>query len=78
MKLLLSEDEREGFRAVVAILTNNCYTVDFVCNRRNAIDYALTEEYDGILLDVMMLSRTVKIFRFRGVSPILMVTAKGE
>lgn len=83
MKLLLAEDERELSRALVAILKHNNYTVDAVYDGRDAIDYACAENYDGILLDVMMPRadglEVLRVLRERGIkTPILMLTAKGE
>ena len=83
MKLLLAEDERDLSRALVAILKHNNYTVDAVYDGGDAIDYALAEKYDGILLDVMMPRadgfEVLRVLREKGVkTPILMLTAKGE
>ena len=54
MKLLLADDEKELTNAVVAILKHSNYTVDAVYNGTDALDYALTGDYDGIILDIMM------------------------
>lgn len=83
MKLLLAEDERDLSRALVAILKHNNYGVDAVYDGQDAIDYACAEEYDGILLDVMMPRvdglTVLRTLRGRGVkTPVLMLTAKGE
>ncbi|MBO5222735.1 MAG: response regulator transcription factor [Clostridia bacterium] len=83
MKLLLAEDERDLSRALVAILKHNNYTVDAVHDGGDAIDYALAEKYDGILLDVMMPRadgfEVLRVLREKGVkTPILMLTARGE
>ncbi len=83
MKLLLAEDERDLSRALVAILKHNNYTVDAVYDGGDAIDYALAEKYDGILLDVMMPRadgfEVLRVLREKGVkTPILMLTARGE
>ena len=51
MKLLLADDEKELSNALVAILKHSNYTVDAVYNGRDALDYALTGDYDGIILD---------------------------
>lgn len=83
MKLLLAEDERELSRALTAILKHNHYSVDAVYDGQDALDYALTEEYDGILLDLMMPRmdglEVLRTLRARGVvTPVLILTAKGE
>ena len=54
MKLLLAEDEKELSNALVAILKHSSYTVDAVYDGQDALDYILSSEYDGIILDIMM------------------------
>ena len=54
MKLLYAEDERAMSEAVTDILTFHKYIVDAVYNGADALDYAKNEEYDGIILDIMM------------------------
>ena len=54
MKLLLAEDEVEPSNALVAILKHNHYMVDAVYDGQTAIDYLSVEEYDGVILDIMM------------------------
>ena len=83
MRLLLAEDEPELSRALVKILEHAHYTVDAVSDGRDALDYALTDTYDGILLDIMMpgLEGTEVLRRLRaeGIeTPVLFTTAKGE
>ena len=55
MKLLLAEDEVDMSEALVDILTYHKYTVDAVFDGEEALDYATIGEYDGIILDIMML-----------------------
>ena len=54
MKLLYAEDEPAMSEAVVDILTYHKYIVDPVYDGQVALDYALSGQYDGIILDVMM------------------------
>ena len=54
MKLLYAEDERSLSEAVVDILTYHKYIVDAVYNGEDAYDYAVSGDYDGIILDIMM------------------------
>ena len=54
MKLLLIEDERELSEALVQILTNNKYTVDAVYDGEDGLNFALTDVYDVIVLDIML------------------------
>ncbi len=83
MKLLYAEDEITMSEAVVDILTYHKYQVDAVDNGQDALDYARTEEYDGIILDIMMPKKSglevLKELRQSGnQTPILLLTAKGE
>ena len=54
MKLLYAEDERSLSEAVVDILTYHKYIVDAVYNGEDAYDYAVSGDYDGIILDIML------------------------
>ena len=83
MKLLYAEDEPALSEAVVDILSYHNYTVDAVCDGREALDYAQNERYDGIILDVMMpkLSglEVLRELRQSGCrTPVLLLTAKSE
>lgn len=83
MKLLLAEDERDLSRALVTILKHNNYSVDAVYDGREAIDYIENEEYDGIILDIMMPGmngiQVLKHIRKNGNNvPVLLLTAKSE
>ena len=83
MKLLYAEDERSLSEAVVDILTYHKYLVDAVYNGEDALDYALTRDYDGIILDIMMPKRdgieVLSALRRRGVAaPVLLLTAKTQ
>lgn len=83
MKLLLAEDEAALNEALVEILKHNGYTVDAVFGGRDALEYALAADYDGIILDIMMPKMegtdVLKTLREKGVAtPALFLTAKGE
>lgn len=83
MRLLLAEDEKELSNALVAILKHNNYSVDAVYNGSDALDYLETENYDGVILDIMMPQvdgiTVLKTIRERGNNiPVLMLTAKSE
>jgi DNA-binding response OmpR family regulator len=83
MRILLAEDEKELSNALVAILKHNNYSVDAVYDGEDAVDYALTENYDVIVLDIMMPKmdglEALKELRSHGIStPVLMLTAKSE
>lgn len=83
MRLLLAEDERELSNALLAILKHNRYSVDAVYDGADALDYGLSENYDGIILDIMMPKldgiQVVQRLRQEGIStPVLMLTAKSQ
>ena len=83
MKLLYAEDEPAMAEAVTDILRYHKYSVDTVYDGRDALDYALGETYDGIILDVMMpkLSGLEVLQRLRQAgcrTPVLLLTAKSE
>jgi DNA-binding response OmpR family regulator len=83
MRLLFAEDERSLSRAVCAILKKNNYSVDAVFNGADALDYLATENYDGVILDVMMPKvdgfTVLKHMREAGnKTPVLMLTARSE
>lgn len=54
MRLLYAEDEPVLSEAVVDYLTYHKYIVDAVYDGEEAYDYAISGEYDGIILDIMM------------------------
>ncbi len=83
MRILLAEDEREMSNALVAILKHNNYSVDAVYNGADALDYGLSENYDVIILDIMMPGlnglEVLKKLREKSIhTPILMLTAKSQ
>lgn len=83
MKLLYAEDEKSLSEAVVDVLEYNKFSVDAVYDGMDALDYARSGHYDGIILDVMMprLSGLEVLERLRAAgskTPILLLTAKSE
>jgi len=83
MRILYVEDERGLSEAVVDILTYHHYTVDAVYDGETALAYAQLEEYDGIILDIMMPDKSglevLKELRKLGYkTPIMLLTAKAE
>ncbi|MBR4701399.1 MAG: response regulator transcription factor [Oscillospiraceae bacterium] len=83
MRLLYAEDERSLSEAVVDVLQYHKYIVDAVYDGQDALDYAQNDQYDGIILDVMMprLSGLQVLERLRAAgcrTPVLLLTAKGE
>lgn len=83
MRILLAEDEKELSNALVAILKHNNYSVDAVYNGADALEYGLSQNYDVIILDIMMPKmnglETLENLRKKGIhTPIFMLTAKAE
>jgi two-component system, OmpR family, response regulator ArlR len=83
MRILLAEDEKEMSNALVAILKHNNYSVDAVYHGADALDYGLSENYDVIVLDIMMPKmngiEVLEKLRESGIhTPILMLTAKSQ
>lgn len=83
MRLLLAEDERELSDALAAILKHNNYSLDTVYDGEEALNYLEAENYDGVILDIMMPKvdgiTVLKKLRERGNNiPVLMLTAKSE
>ena len=83
MKLLYAEDEISMSEAVVDVLTYHKYNVDAVYDGADALAYAEAEQYDGMILDIMMpeLSglEVLEQLRKKGNNtPILLLTAKVE
>nr|WP_297282312.1 response regulator transcription factor [uncultured Agathobaculum sp.] len=83
MRLLLAEDEKALSKALITILERNNYSVDAVDDGQAALDYLEADNYDGVILDIMMPKvdgiTVLKTIRSRGNRiPILMLTAKAE
>ncbi|WP_295211358.1 response regulator transcription factor [Ruminococcus sp.] len=83
MRLLLAEDEVELANALSAVLKHNNYSVDAVYNGTDAYNYAISQDYDGIVLDIMMPGmngiEVLKKLREKGVQcPVLLLTAKSD
>lgn len=83
MKLLLAEDEIAMAEAVVDILNYHHYTVGAVHNGEDALHYARSQRYDGIILDIMMPKmdglQVLTLLRREGnTTPVLLLTAKAE
>lgn len=83
MKLLYAEDEPALSEAVVDYLTYHKYIVDAVYDGADAYNYAMSGEYDGIILDIMMPKRdgldVLSALRRNGcTTPVLLLTAKTQ
>ena len=83
MRILLAEDEIAMSEALVDILNFHNYSVDAVYNGADALDYARSQAYDGVILDVMMprmdgVEVLERLRREGNRTPVLLLTAKGE
>ncbi|MGI6205323.1 MAG: response regulator transcription factor [Anaerovoracaceae bacterium] len=83
MRLLLAEDEAALSKALKAILERNNYSVDAVFDGQEALEYLETDNYDGVILDIMMPKvdgiTVLKTIRSKGnLVPVLLLTAKSE
>ena len=83
MRLLLAEDEKSLSRALVKILEHANYSVDAVYDGVEALEYLKSENYDGVILDIMMPRKdgleVLKMIRAEGSRiPVLLLTAKSE
>ena len=83
MRLLLAEDEEELSEALAAVLRHNNYSVDTVYDGQEALDYLEGQEYDGVILDIMMpkkngieVLKTVRAHKNQ--VPVLLLTAKTQ
>ena len=83
MRILIAEDDRRLLKSLVHIFELNNYAVDGVDNGIDAFDFASSDEYDGLVLDVMMPGMDgvtlLKKLRAKGITtPALFLTARTE
>ena len=83
MRLLLAEVDPRLLKSLTHIFEANRFVTDGVSNGEDALSYALSREYDGIVLDIMMPGldgiEVLKRLRREGVlSPVLFLTARSE
>ena len=81
MRLLLAEDDAQLGRTLTKGLRQEAYAVDIVADGESAMNHALINEYDVIILDVMMPRRdgfsVCRELRRNGRrTPVLMLTAR--
>jgi DNA-binding response OmpR family regulator len=81
MRLLLAEDDAQLGKTLMKGLRQESYAVDIVADGENAVYQALVNEYDVIILDVMMPRRdgfsVCRELRRNGRrTPVLMLTAR--
>lgn len=83
MRLLLAEDEKELSDALMEILRHSHYSVDAVYNGEDVLTYLESENYDGVILDLMMpkidgITVLKKIRKQGNTVPVLILTAKSD
>ena len=83
MRILIAEDEISIAKALKVMLERNKYVVDAVYNGTDAVDYACTNVYDALILDIMMpgmdgISALTAIRQNGVTTPALFLTAKAE
>ena len=83
MRILIAEDDPKLLKSLVHIFELNHYSVDGVDNGIDAFDFASSDEYDGLVLDIMMPGMDgvtlLKKLRANGITtPALFLTAKTE
>ncbi|HPE16254.1 MAG TPA: response regulator transcription factor [Oscillospiraceae bacterium] len=83
MRILIVEDEPRLADALGQIMREQKYLTDVVHDGADGLDYAATNQYDVIVLDVMLPKRNGfdvarELRRKKIMTPILMLTARGE
>lgn len=83
MRLLIAEDELDLAEALTVFFEHNHFTVDAVNDGLSAYEYAGADDYDAIILDVMMPKmdgvEVLRRLRSDGCkTPIMMLTAKAQ
>ena len=83
MKILYVEDEKNLALAIEKILRKNNYSVDVIYDGEEGLDYALSNIYDVIILDIMLPKldgiSLMRELRREGIqTPVILLTAKGE
>ena len=83
MRILIAEDDTRLLKSLVHIFELNNYAVDGVDNGIDALDFASSDEYDGLVLDIMMPGMDgvtlLKKLRAKGITtPALFLTARTE
>ena len=83
MRILIAEDDPKLLKSLVHIFELNHYAVDGVDNGIDALDFASSDEYDELVLDIMMPGMDgvtlLKKLRVKGITtPALFLTARTE
>lgn len=83
MRILVAEDDARLLKSLLHILKTNNYSADGVSNGAEALEFALSGEYDGLIFDIMMPQmdglEVLKSLREKGITtPALFLTARTE
>ena len=83
MRILVADDEPEMTMVLEDLLRREHYSVDVVHDGQDALDYGLAENYDCLVLDVMMPKldgiQVLRALRAGNIdTPVLLLTAKGQ
>ena len=83
MRLLVAEDDPRLLKTLLHIFQSNNFSADGVSNGRDALLYARSTEYDGLVLDIMMPEmdgiQVLRELRRLGINtPTLFLTARTE
>lgn len=80
MKIPVAEDDTRLLKSLLHIFTLNKFSVDGVSDGKEALEYALTGEYDGLVFDIMMPGiEVLKALRKENITtPALFLTARTE
>ena len=83
MRLLLAEDDPKLLKSLKHIFETNKFSVDVVNNGEDALHYALSDEYDGLVLDIMMpgldgIEVLKRLRKEKVTTPALFLTARTE
>ena len=83
MKLLIADDDARLLKSLLHAFTINKFSADGVSTGTEALEYALTGEYDGLILDIMMPGmdgiEVLKTLRRKNITtPALFLTARTE
>lgn len=83
MRILIVEDEHKIANSIKKGLEQESFAVDVTYDGKNGLDFALSEEYDCILLDRLLPGmdgvKICKTLREKNIhTPVIMLTARGE
>lgn len=83
MRILVADDEPEMTMVLEALLRRENYSVDVVHDGQDALDYGLADNYDCLVLDIMMPKKdgiqVLQALWAQNVStPVLLLTAKSQ